>query len=159
MLLRTLHGLGLTNLTDDEVRTYERSVKPGPGLRAVSLSALAAVCLAGAVVVAGFYGDARGLRSMMAVERQLSALEGEAKALKEREITRGAQATSPEILRRLDALAQEIQDLRRSLMAVKTSRGGFFPGSSKLRRIDDLSRKAAALERELVELRPPPTSP
>ena len=164
MLLRTLHGLGLTNLTDDEVRIFERSVKPEPRLRAVSISALAAVCLAGAVVVAGLYGGARGLHSLMAVERQLSTLESEATFLKEQEIKRGPEMlprplTREEVLQRLGALTLEIQDLRKSLKALATSGGGFFPGSSKLRRIDELSRRAAALERQLVELRPPPASP
>jgi hypothetical protein len=158
MLLRTLHGLGLTNLTDDQVRIYERSIKAGSSLRAVSISALAAVCLAGAVVIAGVYGDVKGLRSLTAIEERLSTIESEAKILKEREITRGPQNTSRETLQRLAALTQEIQDLRRSLKAIETSGGGFFPGSSKLRRINDLSRKTAALELELIELRPPGSS-
>jgi hypothetical protein len=158
MVLRTLHWMGLTDLTTSQVDSYEKSIKPGRGMIAVLVSAIAALAFVTVVVVAGIFGNTKGLQSMSFVQVKLPLLADQAKVLAASvdtprgEIERSPVQTSEQVRQRLATLSQEINDLGTKLKAVGGSNGGLFPGTSRLRATEELKQRTTAVEHELAAI-------
>jgi hypothetical protein len=152
MVLKTLHRIGLTNLSRSEVEELDGSPALRPQLTAVlGLALIAFVVLAG-IVVLGVQSASQGLASVAALERKIPTLESRAAQVKlELQSSRPTRSVDP-LIDQYNSAVRELDNLQRSMKALATSGGGLFPGSPKLQEIAQLVERSKALEQTIGEV-------